>query len=121
MGVVLFLLRELRGRGPRIGRRGFLKSVARRAKYEHLLWRVIAKDHVDFLPRQVVYDGKGLLWEMSYRILSMKPDDKVQIIPKTSIIVKVWYCGHQDCLNYQEYYSEISEKDLGINTINNEG
>ena len=82
VGVVLFLLRIWRG--PRSGRLVFLKSVARRAKYEHLLWRMVAKDYVGLLCRQVVYDGKSLSWEISYRILNMKPDGEVQITPITS-------------------------------------
>lgn len=87
-----------------VGRReAFLKSIARRAKYEHLLWRVVAKDHVGFLPYRVVYDqissvGGG----MPYRILSTKPEGEVQITPKTSVLVKLWNCNHPDCPNYRE-------------------
>lgn len=87
------------------GKRAFLQSVARRAKYEFFLWKVIAEDDVGFLPAEVVYQGE-IGWPTAYRILNTKPKGEVQITPKTSIMVKIWDCKHTDCPKYQECYRE---------------
>lgn len=60
----------------------FLNSVARRAKYEFFLWKIVSKAHVGFLPKQIVYEGYGG-WDTPYRIVMTKPEGEVQITPKT--------------------------------------
>ena len=70
------------------GMEAFLKSIARRCKYEFFLWKIVSKNHVGFLPREVVYEGyRG--WDTSYRVVMTKPDGEVQITPKTIFICKV--------------------------------
>lgn len=66
----------------------FLKSIARRAKYEFFLWRIVSKDHVGFLPKEVVYEGYGG-YDTSYRVLMTRPEGEVQITPKTIFRCKV--------------------------------
>ena len=41
----------------------FLRTAARRLKYEYLLWRIVAKDDVGQAPGEVIY-GAGRGWDM---------------------------------------------------------
>jgi len=88
------------------GEKAFLKSVTRRAKYEFFLWKVIAEEDVGYLPKEIVYQGRGIGWDTPYRILYTKPEEEAQITPKTSIIMKLWDCGHQDCPTHHVCYGE---------------
>lgn len=65
------------------GIEAFLKSIARRAKYEFFLWRIVSKDHVGHLPKEVVYEGQSIGWDTPYRVMNTKPEGEVQITPKT--------------------------------------
>jgi len=71
------------------GKDAFLESVARRAKYEFFLGKVIAKNHVGSLPRAVVYRGSRSGWDTPYRVVEVKPDGEVQVTPKTTITCKL--------------------------------
>lgn len=66
----------------------FLVSIARRAKYEFLLWKVVSKNHVGWLPKEVVYEGYGG-WDTPYKIISTKPEGHVQITPETAVTCKL--------------------------------
>jgi len=69
------------------GIEAFLTSLARRAKYEFLLGRVVAKDHVGFFPKRIAYDGYDIGWDTPYRVINTVPDGEVQITHNTKIIV----------------------------------
>ncbi len=71
------------------GMEAFLISSARRAKYEFLLWKIVSKDHVGHLPKEVVYEGKGIEWDTPYRVIDTKPEGEVQITVKTKTIFKL--------------------------------
>lgn len=66
-----------------------LRSIARRAKYEFLLWKVVAEGHVGTLPREVVWEGKRPSWDADYEVTGTKPKDDVQVTPKTKVICKL--------------------------------
>ncbi len=67
----------------------FLKSTARRAKYNFLMYEVVAVDHVGFLPKEVVYEGSTIGWDTSYRVVATKPEGEVQITQKTIVTFKI--------------------------------
>jgi hypothetical protein len=71
------------------GKDAFLASLARRAKYEFLLWRIMAKNHVGFFPKKIAYNGSNIGWDTPYRVIKTVPDGEVQITPKTKIIVNL--------------------------------
>ena len=52
--------------------RAFLESAARRAKYEFFLGKVISKNHVGWLPKDVVYEGRSIGWDTPYRVAEAK-------------------------------------------------
>ena len=70
------------------GIEAFLKSIARRAKYNFFRYEIVAKDHVGFLPKEIVYEG-AIGYDTSYRIVATKPDGEVQITPKTTLSCKL--------------------------------
>lgn len=70
------------------GIEAFLKSIARRAKYEFFLWKIVSKDHVGCLPKEIVYESFGG-WNTSYRVLMTKPEGEVQITTKTILRCKI--------------------------------
>ena len=55
------------------GKEAFLISLGRRAKCEFLLWRIVAKDHVGFFPKQIAYDGSDIGWDTPYRVINTVP------------------------------------------------
>ena len=65
----------------------FLRTAARRLKYEYLLWRVVSKDDVGRAPGEVIY-GARRGWETSFRITRTRPEGEVQITPKTAVTAK---------------------------------
>jgi len=69
------------------GDEAFLRTAARRLKYEYLLWRVVSKDDVGKAPGDVIY-GAGLKWDTSFRIERTKPEGEVQITPRTVVTAK---------------------------------
>lgn len=71
------------------GRNAFLGSVARRAKYGFFLGKVVSKNHVGWLPRDIVYEGRSIGWDTSYRIAEVKPEGEVQVTPDTHMICKI--------------------------------
>ena len=71
------------------GMEAFLNSIARRAKYEFFLGKIVSKDHVGFLPKKVIYEAYGG-WNTSYRVVMTKPEGEVQITPKTILRCKVF-------------------------------
>lgn len=71
------------------GIEAFLTSVARRAKYEFFLGRVVAKDRVGFFSKQIAYDESDTGCDTPYRVINTVPDGEVQITLKTNIIVSL--------------------------------
>ena len=67
----------------------FLRSIARRAKYDFFMYEIVAKEHVGFLPKEIVYEGAAIGYDTSYRIVATKPDGEVQITPKTTLSCKL--------------------------------
>ncbi len=67
----------------------FLDSVARRAKYGFFQGKVIAKNHVGWLPKDIVYEGRSIGGDTSYRISEVKPDGDVQVTPNTIMTCKI--------------------------------
>lgn len=66
----------------------FLRSVAERIKYDFFYLKVVSKDHVGFLPKEIVYQGYGG-WDTPYRIVITKPEGEVQITDRTIIRCKL--------------------------------
>ena len=71
------------------GKDAFLESVARRAKYGFFLGKVISKNHVGWLPKDVVYEGRSIGWDTPYRVVEAKPDGEIQVTTKTTIACKL--------------------------------
>jgi hypothetical protein len=71
------------------GLEAFLKSIARRAKYDFFIYEIISKDHVGFLPKEIVYEGATIGYDTSYRIVATKPEGEVQITSKTILRCKL--------------------------------
>lgn len=71
------------------GIEAFLKSIARRAKYEFFQDKIVSKDHVGVLPKEIVYEGSTIGWDTSYRIEATKPEGEVQITSKTILRCKL--------------------------------
>ena len=71
------------------GIEAFLKSIARRAKYNFFMYEIVTKDHVGFLPKEIVNEGAAIGYDTSYRIVATKPDGEVQITPKTTLSCKL--------------------------------
>jgi len=69
------------------GHEAFLRTVARRLKYEYLLWRIIDKDDVGLAPGEVIY-GARRGWDTPFRIMRTKPEGEVQITPKTAVTTR---------------------------------
>ena len=69
------------------GHEAFLRTAARRLKYEYLLWRIVTKDDVGQAPGEVIY-GAGRGWDTSFRITRTRPEGEVQITPKTAVTTK---------------------------------
>ena len=69
------------------GDEAFLRTAARRLKYEYLLLRIVAKDDVGMAPKEVIY-GAGMGWDTSFRIVLTRPEGEVQITPKTEVTAK---------------------------------
>lgn len=67
----------------------FLKSIARRAKYNFFMYEVVGAGHVGFLPKEIVYDGASIGWFTPYRIVTTNPEGEVQITPKTVLTCKL--------------------------------
>lgn len=67
----------------------FLRTVARRLKYEYLLGRVVAVGDVGRAPKEVIY-GAGIGWDTSFRIARTRPEGEVKITPKTAVSVKYY-------------------------------
>ncbi len=71
------------------GINAFLKSIVRRAKYNFLMYEVVTKGHVGFLPKEIVYEGASLGWDTPYRIVDTLPEGEVQIVAKTVLVFKL--------------------------------
>lgn len=69
------------------GDEAFLRTAARRLKYEYLLWRIIDKDDVGQAPGEVIY-GARRGWDTPFRIMRTKPEGEVQITPKTEVTTR---------------------------------
>lgn len=67
----------------------FLRTVARRLKYEYLLGRIVATGDVGKAPKEVIYDA-GIGWDTSFRIARTKPEGEVKITSKTAFSVKYY-------------------------------
>jgi len=71
------------------GMDAFLDSVARRAKYGFFQGKVISKNHVGWLPKDVVYEGRSGGWDTPYRVAEAKPEGEVLVTPDTHMICKI--------------------------------
>lgn len=62
----------------------YMSSISRRVKYEALLGRVIAKDHLGRVPFKVVYDMEPVAGlDVNYRVLSTTPEGEVRVVEDT--------------------------------------
>jgi hypothetical protein len=67
----------------------YLSSITRRVKYEALLGRVVAKDHLGKVPFKVVYDMEPVAGlDVNYRVIFTLPDGEVRVSEDTSLNVK---------------------------------
>lgn len=66
------------------GDEAFLRTVARRLKYEYLLGRVVAVGDVGRAPKEVIYDA-GIGWDTPFRIIRARPEGDILITPKTDV------------------------------------
>ena len=65
-------------------RQQYISSIARRVKYEALLNRVVAKDHLGRIPFKVVYDMEPVAGlDVNYRVVSTDPGGEVRITEDT--------------------------------------
>ena len=70
-------------------REQYLSSIRRRVKYEALLGRIVAKDHLGRISFKVVYDMEPVAGlDVNYRILSTVPDGEVRITEETNLELK---------------------------------
>lgn len=61
-------------------REQYISSISRRVKYEGLLGRVVAKDHLGRVPFKVVYDMEPVAGlDVNYRVLSTMPEGEVRV------------------------------------------
>ncbi len=68
-------------------KRLLVDSISRRAKYEYLLYKVVAERHRGILPKEVIWDKKELAWDSEYVVTETIPKGiEVQITEKTKII-----------------------------------
>ena len=67
----------------------YLSSISRRVKYEGLLGRVVAKNHLGRVPFKVVYDMEPVAGlDVNYRVLSTVPGGEVRVSEDTSLDLK---------------------------------
>jgi len=67
----------------------YLASISRRIKYEGLLGRVVARDHLGRVPFKVVYDMEPVAGlDVNYRVLSTIPDGEVRVSDETVLELK---------------------------------
>jgi hypothetical protein len=67
----------------------YLTSIQRRIKYEGLMGRVVAKDHLGRVPFKVVYDAEPVAGlDVNYRVLSTIPKGEVRIGEDTDLELK---------------------------------
>ena len=71
------------------GIQAFLESVARRAKYGFLLGEVVSRNHVGWLPKDIVYGGRSIGWDTPYRVAEAKPDGEIQVTPNTAVSCRI--------------------------------
>jgi hypothetical protein len=65
-------------------REQYISSISRRVKYEALLNRVVAKDHLGRIPFKVVYDMEPVAGlDVNYRVVSTEPTGEVRITEDT--------------------------------------
>ncbi|HZW56138.1 MAG TPA: hypothetical protein VFF30_07610 [Nitrososphaerales archaeon] len=67
----------------------FLSSIARRAKHESLLGRVVAKGHIGKITFKAIYDMDpevGL--DVNYEVISTKPKGEVRVTEETRLLLK---------------------------------
>jgi len=65
-------------------RERYLSSIKRRVKYEGLMGRVVAKDHLGRVPFRVVYDTEPIAGlDVNYRVLSTVPAGEVRVSEDT--------------------------------------
>jgi hypothetical protein len=67
----------------------YLASICRRIKYEALMDRVIAKDHLGRVPFKIVYDMEPVAGlDVNYRVLSTNPEGEVRVNEETTLNLK---------------------------------
>ena len=67
----------------------YVSSICRRLKYEALLGRVVAKDHLGRVPFKTVYDMEPVAGlDVNYRVLSTVPIGEVRIGEDTALELK---------------------------------
>jgi len=67
----------------------YLSSIARRVKYEALIGRVVAKDHLGRVAFKIVYDMEPVAGlDVNYRVLSTIPNGEVRINEDTILNLK---------------------------------
>jgi len=63
-----------------------LDSISRRAKYEFLLWRVVAIGHTGTFPKEIVWDAAEPAWTSAFIVKETLPSEtEVQITEKTKV------------------------------------
>jgi hypothetical protein len=61
-------------------REQYLASISRRVKYEGLMGRVVAKDHLGRVPFKIVYDMEPVAGlDVNYRVSSTSPGGEVRV------------------------------------------
>lgn len=65
------------------------KSIARKLKYEYLLWKVYESGDVGTVPCRFFEDIMSICGgHMSFKVVSTKPTGEVQITPKTKFMLE---------------------------------
>ena len=71
------------------GEEAFLKSVARRAK-EYLMWKLVAEEHIDEFPKEIVWGGENLVSSPThFRVVATEPKGELQVTPTTQVICRI--------------------------------
>jgi hypothetical protein len=79
--------RDLKERFTEEKLKSFLEMLARRLKYDLLLWRVYGKNEEGAVPSET-FRAMGLRYmtDLPFKVVQIKPEPEAQITPRTKIV-----------------------------------
>lgn len=66
-----------------------LVTLARRLKFEFLLWRVYGENDTDVAPREIFRFKGTAIPSLPFRVINIKPSPEAQITPNTKVVVNL--------------------------------